>query len=478
MFTPDVEELLKRFNIEKPNEQFEFGPVTPTPESSPDPLNKVEFDVPLLPLVTRLEDEATKVQDILDIISDTADELSVPVAAEEAGFLGQSITTRDYLKSFEATDEQDPLRHRKQQTFEQGVLGVYGDNPHWPVLMAGDLLDVRNTLLSARDMIEGKLLGDQEVTAASGGNAWRGRVLNSDLIHVHEQMILASEQVRFKVAQSVFTMNLSFNCGMLDHIMALGLTSQVEKIRPNLVKINSLLKNLRSIFVHSQLLLTGEFTRSRQAVLNIVESAILDRLINILVVKLSSTIDGLVNPVLDALEHGIGNGAITEILTDETSHQIASVLGGTIQAIVGQYKGVAADLIRQHSRKTKHQLDNLQFLGERNIVGRWIVHIDQVTTTIERVLTDLNLTQTLASEVIARALKPPSPPNLPILQKFLAHPELSQAQNLALKVRTMGITPQLAGPPVVPYFGAGPQLPDPDPAFGVGSVNPAALNKQ
>jgi hypothetical protein len=476
MFTPDVDGLLKRFDIEKPNEQFEFGPVAPDPVSSPDPLNKTEFEVPVLPIVTRLEQEATKVQDILDILSSTADELSVPVPLEEIGFIGQSVTTRDYLKSLEASDTEDPFRQRKQQAYEWGVMSTYGDNPHWPVLMTSDLIDIRNTLLNSRDMIEGRLLADQEVRAADGGNAWKGSVLNSDLIHVHESMILASEQVRFKVAQTVFTMNFSLKGAMLDHLLSLALDPQIERLRPNLVKIDSFLRQIRSLLTHSQMLLAFEYQRTRQSILNIVETAIVDRLIQILVVKLSGVMDSLVNPVIHSLENGLGNGPITQILTDDVSHQLVSVVGGTIEAIVSQYKGVAADLLRQHTKKTNLQLDKLQSLGERNVVGRWILHIDQVTTVIEKALTDLNLTRQLSAELIQRAISPPAAPNHPTYQQFLSHPELSQARDQNFKLRTLGITPGLIEPSFVPFSGEGQNLADS--VFGGGSVNPKALNSQ
>lgn len=475
MFTPDVEKLLKRFEITKPVEQFEVGPVPPNPDIVPEPLNKTDFDTPTLPLVVRLEDEATKVQDILDIINDTAEEISVPVPPEESGFLGQTITTKDYIRSLEATDEEDPLRLKKQQTFEHGVLSNYGYDPHWTLLMSSDLIDIRNTLLSSKDMIEGRLLADQEIAAASGGNKWKDSVLNSDLIHVHEQMILASEQVRFKVAQTVFTLNISLPASDLDSLLSLAVDPAVAAIKPALNEILSFLRNARSILIHSQLLLAFEYKRTREAIINIIESAIIDRMLNILVVKLSDLVNQVASPVLDSMENIFGNGPIEKILNKEVSQQFVSVLGGTIQAIVLQYKGIAADILREHSQKTGMQLGKLQALGERNIVGRWVVHIDQVITIVEKALNEVNLSKELAAQVIKRAVHPPSPPDLPILKRFLDHPELSQAKDLDMRVRSLGITPQLAGPPAVPFYGLDAP---PQPQFGIGDVNPQSLNNQ
>jgi hypothetical protein len=475
MFTPDIEALLRRHRIEKPTEQFEFGSVPADPTVPPDPLNKADFDTPLLPLVVRLEDEAARVQEIIDIIIDTADEITVPTPPEEATFLGDVVSTQDYLRSLEVTDEEDPFRQRKQQSFEWGVLNTYGDNPHWPILMAADLIDIRNTLLNARDVIEGSLLVQAQVIAASGGNGWKTEVLNSDLTQVHEQMILSSAQVRFKVAQSVFTMSTSFSVADLDRLLGLAIDPAAERIRPNLIKILSFLRNTRKILKHSQLLQAGEYQRTRDAILNIVQAAIIDRLINILVVRLSNTVNNLADPLLTALEDGFGDGPLLDILTDDVGQQLVSVIGGTIQAIVGQYKGIVADLLRENQRKSQLQLDKLQYLGERNTVGRWITHIDQVILTLEKLLVDVTLSQNLAAATISRAIQPPPPSNLPILQRFLEHPELSQAQNLALKVRSYGITPQLAGPAFIPYDGA---TQGSDAAFGYGDVNPSSITNR
>lgn len=477
-FNPNVEEVLKRFTITKPNEQFEVGPVAPDPTSAPDPLDKSEFDTPDLPIVNRLEDEAARVQEILDIITSSVDEITVPVPLEDAPFIGATVSTKDYLAALESNDSADPLRGRKIEHFEWGVLTTYGDNPHWPVLMSSDLIDIRNTLLNASDMIEGRLLSDSQTAGASGSNQWKTDLLNSDLIHVHESIILASAQVRFKVAQSVFTLKTSFTGGDVDRLLGLAIDPVVENIRPNIISLISWLKTTRCLLTHGQLIVALEYIRSRDAVLNIIETAIIDRLLNIVVVKLSNSIAQLVNPMLDALENGIGQGPLQDILTDDIGTQLVNVIGGVTNAIVSQYKNMAADLLREHNKKTHMQLDKLQFLGERNTIGRWITHIDQMITILQRLLSDFNLSREIAANAINNAIKPPPPPNLTLLQRFLDHPELSQAQNIDLKIRSYGITPQLEGPPVVPFFGEMPEGPLPSPSFGVGDVNPSSVSNR
>src|SRR6266576_2575650 len=104
IFNPNIEDLLRKKNISKPNETFEVGVISADPTETPLPLNHNEFTNPQESLLKRLETEAAKIQDIINIITDTASELSVPTPAEDQPFIGTTISTTEYLKSLETTE--------------------------------------------------------------------------------------------------------------------------------------------------------------------------------------------------------------------------------------------------------------------------------------------------------------------------------------------------------------------------------------
>lgn len=470
-FKPDVESLLQRFKIDKPNETFEFGPVAPDPTEIPTAQNKTDFLVPQQPLLVRLEDEASKVQDIIDIINDTASQISVPVPQEHVPFIGTTVTTKDYLGSLETTSEQDPNRLQKQQHFEWGVLTSAGDTAHWPTLLAPDLIDIRNSLLSARDTVAGTILSG--TPNSSGGNNWSTSVMNSDLTQVHESLIQTSQKYRFKAAQTVFTYGSSLDSQFLNSTLVPALQREASQIRPVLIEIISFLTNLRNILAaQTQLLLAFEFVRAREALLNVLESSIISNLTNILVVKLSNIVSSIANPILNTLQTGIKHsGSLIDKATDEVSRQLISIVGGTIQAMVLQYKMTAADLIRENNNKSNIQLSKLQSLGERSTVGRWITHLDQIITTLQKAVSNPNLSLQVVSRSVVDATNAPITPNFSIIQRFLDHPQLSQAANIPFPVRTVGIAPT-EPPPIIPFFNEGPQSPTQQPIYGSSDVNP------
>src|SRR5581483_3500592 len=285
-FQPDVDALLQRFTIQKPNETFEVGPVAPDPQSSPSPLGKSAFTVPDQPQSQRLQDEAAKVQDIIDILKDTAPQIAVPVPPEEQPFLGTSITSNDYIASLENSDD---LAQRKQQHFEAGVLSQQGDNPNWPILMLKDLVGTRNSLLSARDLSQGALLTAPVLgtVASNGVESWKSSLMQSDLSSVYDQAIQSSGKLRFKVAQTVFTLNASLQGSLVESLLTSTIDPQIEKIKPNISSLLDFLTKVRSLFTYSQLLLSREHVRSGQELLNALESEVIQKILNVLVVKLS-----------------------------------------------------------------------------------------------------------------------------------------------------------------------------------------------
>ena len=466
-FVPDVDSLLKRRIITKPQETFEVGPVPPNPVESVPTTPKTEFSIPQQPISKRLETEAAKVQDIINILIDTSSEVSVPVPEEDQPFIGATISTTDYLKSLEATDDEDPLKHKKQSAYEWGVVNDTGDTPHWPILVIPDLIDIRNSLLSSRDTIEGKTTGTSTVVNTE---TWSSDVTDSDLRHVYENSIHNSSVHRFRLAQAIYTFNANLNGGLIDHILDQVLQKEVAEVRKTLQDIIGFLNTARSLLTHSQLILSFEFQRSRGSVLNSIENSIISQLTHILVTKLSKTVDGLVSPLFNTLENGLGSGSLLDHLPDDVSRQFVSMLAGTSQAIVGQYKKTAADLLRSSNNKHSGQLDNLQYLGERNVASRWIKQIDHMVSVLKKLQSSTTLSPTLIKDSVNSAKATLPSPILSLLSRFDSHPELSQASNIPLEVRTIGKIFAPA-PSVIPTFGT--DLPPNDAQFDFDNTNPA-----
>jgi hypothetical protein len=465
MFEPDVEGLLERYTIEKPHEEFQVAPVTPDPEGLPPSLDKTTFLEPEVPLTQQLREEAARVQELLDLVIETAEPVEVDVPPEDRSFLGDKITAQDYFAAVESDDQQDPNAHRKRHHFELGMLTGCGNNPHWPILASSDLVYLRNTLLNAVDTVEGKILPQAQT---SGSAKWTQAALGSHLSDVQREMIVASAQYRFKFAQTVFTMRGSLKGSLLENTLSLALDPQVERIRPLLKEIVGWLRGIRLILCHSQLNLTFEYVQMREALLGMIETAIVDRLINILTVRLSRVASDLVEPVLDKLERGFGNGPIADLISDEVSRDLVTVIGSTMIDLVNRYKLIAAELLKQNAKRRDAMLDKLQFLGERNTVGRWIVHLDQAILVIEKALSEINLSRDIAEQVLVSVLQPPNPTNSKLLDRVSTHPELSTAQSIPFAVRSLD-SPDKPLPPLV----LAPDNPEgTSPSYGDRNVNP------
>jgi hypothetical protein len=151
------------------------------------------------------------------------------------------------------------------------------------------------------------------------------------------------------------------------------------------------------------------------------------------------------------------------LLGDEVSKSVATTVSSTVLAISNQYKLAAADLLRATEKERDMRLDKLQVLGERNTVGRWVVHLDKVILQIEQVLNQVNLSRTIAQEFVNSSLTPPPPPESKILNRFEQHPELSQVKNLEFTMRR--VEPKPVAPVVTPFAGEGPQVDATQPAF-------------
>jgi hypothetical protein len=439
MFTPDVEKLLRRPKIEKPQE--EFAPRLGTEEIRPADLGEGESLPPVTldttpQLVQELFEEAARVQELIDLVTSTAEEAEVTVPAEHQATLGEKISTQQYLESLQ--DPDNPNSQNLRQQYEWGLLrSERPGSTAWAILTLDDLHQLRSNLLNAAGIVEGTLLAATELT--SGGPSWATDVLASHSAAVHRNLKDGAAQYRFQFLRSIYTAYGGLGGELFDGLLDTVTHVPEQELRQTLRGLKEKLLLLRRIFAHAQLLHGFEYFNLRDALTGLVEKAVLQQLLHGVTTVLGKATREIVAPILHFFEEGFQGHRPIERLGDRASQAIAQVVAGTCSSLVNHYNDLGADLLRSLDKENKARLQKLHVLGERNLVGRWIEHLDQALALIDQALVAPSLTAEIARDLAGRVKPNPPPPRSALLEATRDHPDLTAVRAAPLEVR--GVPP-------------------------------------
>jgi hypothetical protein len=418
LFNPDLDALLRSVEITKPQEEFELSPprIELADENIPVEQSPLE---PLPTLGERLAAEAASLQEFHDLIVETAEPAIFPVPDEEKYLLGDRITTDDYLQSIGSDDHK---ARRMRNLFEQSLLGGCGSHPGWPIVALPDLAQLRDTLLGAADLVEGRLLAATPIASTVHTAAITG----SHVAVVHDELIQSARSYRAMLARSILAGRNGLGDQFLRQLTLPVLSSGLAELRPLLKKLRSVLQLFRAVLCKAQLFRLLNYSQLRDALLAVLVEAIVRQLLDALVAALSEVQQKLVAPVLDLFENGFAGSPFLQIVGDEIGRQFGSVVGATLVGLTRQYTDLAADLIRAVQKERDLRLAKLQILGERNVVGRWIQHLDQGISVIDRALLDASLAEGAVRRLSDQLLKPLAHPVSRVYARVSEHPSYEE----------------------------------------------------
>lgn len=410
---PHIEDLLKRPDIQKPAEEF----IVPPPEPAVLPFPEVSTLPPVSTVaasaaVQSLLDESNQIQNLIDLVTSSIDEVEVAVPETEASLIGDSITTRQYIDALQA-DPSDPNASRVTKSYEQAILDSPGE--HWPILALRDMFDIRDTLRTTAGIMTGTALAATNIT--SGGVDWALAAVNSHLSNLQETLLQNSVQFRAKFLHATLTLNLDLQGQFLETLLNPLLSSVEQDIKENLRQLRSLLVTLRDVFGFSLYFRAVEFSQIRDAVENAVTAHLVRSALQTLVVLLSRATQNLIHPIIDFLENGFkGSGPLTRA-TDKVTQQVAGVVVDAVGALTSYYSSIASDLIRGQQKKSNISLDKLQVLGEHSTTSRWIRHIEEAIKIIDVALARASLTKEVAAQVANSIRKGVAPSTSKVLEQ-------------------------------------------------------------
>jgi hypothetical protein len=408
-FRPDVEELIRKRTVVKPEEEFVLPPLPPDPPVDPQTQRTsyaAEVEEPTL--FEQLVQEAEEVEELLRIIEDTAEEVSVPVSLEEEQLLvGERITARDYLETFRGAGNQHDMLRRDR--FERGILSTPGEDRHWSILAYPDLVGIREELLLAARTFEGRELVEQGFANPATSGKLQQELARSQLAEIARATIDASRNQRSLFVQATNTFRAQLPNALLQHLISPLVGKNLEKSRQNLLDLLQALTLFRSLLSHAQLLRTFRYFHFRQHLFSLVEQKALEHLSQAALAILHRVNSELVRPVLGVLERSINGTPLLELLTDTGSQVVVGAMTDALDDLTGRFNDLAAELLQGVEERRSKRLEKLQQLGERSTVGRWIAHLDRAIGIVRAALNTSQITSSLAqglSEQIMARLDP------------------------------------------------------------------------
>jgi hypothetical protein len=361
------------------------------------------------------------VAELLAILTETAEEIEVPVPPELQGQLGPRLTTRDYL---EAQGKGDARSHRVREQFEREALTGCGLHLGAPVLLIPDLAYFRDTLLSAASVTEGIIVAG--TTRTSGDPRW-GQDAAQALHGYHQTLLTDSQQYRSHVAHAIFQFYGDLRGQFLTQMFTPAMNAPLEELRARVAELLQLLELLRAFLCHAQLLELLKYQQVRQLLRNALSELVLTQLTQLLAVMLRRVQDTLTRPILAYLTQDSADGLDPlELLGDTVSREFVSVLGETTLWVQGHYTKRVAELLRKIHAQNRQAQQAAQGLGKHGQLGRWMQHLDEairLCRTLQSVPTEqigLHLTR-----FVTRPLQRPTTALLSRLEK---HPEYGSAQ--------------------------------------------------
>ena len=448
VFGPDVEKIIKRPKIEKPQEEF----LLPTPAGDPEqPVRETpsveEITQDDLTLAEALYNEAGNLQELIDIVIETAEPFSVQVPTSDQRLLGDTITTDDYINSI---GSDSPRAHKTRQRFEWELLGGCGSNTGWSILALPDMNNLKHRLVNAALVVEGKMLvatTDRNAPSGAIKPNWTQEASESHLKGVSQSLIDSSTTYRLKFAQSLYTFNSDFRSKLITQMVSPLLSRDIRRARETLKDLLDILQKIRSVLCHAQLFLAFEYFSVRDALLSLIKQEIIETGLSMVIVLLSKIMEQLTKPIInffDDVERG-GN-LFEQVAGDAASEAILGVIGSTVSSLIRQYNDFAADVIRAVEQESDTRLQKLQALGERNVVGKWIQHLDKAILQIQRALETQVVSREIATQLVDQILVPPTAKKPKVAERVQTTFPYSELGNIPFFMRTMPFTPDSDAP--------------------------------
>jgi hypothetical protein len=398
MLRPDVEALLKRPRIEKPEEEFLLPGPLPEPGTASESLPPPQV-AERLPVADQIVQEAAQLSLWLDLITRFAPPVTVPVPPEHQAALGATVSTAQYLASVADPAPDPPARAAQsvqQQLFETAVLTHPGGHDMWLPLVVRDLTEMRDELMTTVTGVEAAF---QQANQAPSALPVSGADPHLDAVH---QTLLEQSQL---YRAHLFNTTLSFRQGLVEttagKLLAPLLEAPLDRLRPVAQDLIRELTTVRAMLSHAQLLLSLEHFRLRDSLFGLLKEQLLEKLLQMAVGMLGRAQSTLVRPVLATLERlEPAAHSLAGSVENQAGEALGRMLSHTMLALEQQYLDLAADLVRSLQKKGGLRLQKLQTLGERTTVGQWVGHLDQMITELRHFLAQPAMARTAADSLV------------------------------------------------------------------------------
>lgn len=441
LFNPDIEKILKRTRIEKPQEEFILAnpPAQLQKEISQEDLLKSIEQKPL-ELIDKLNEEAANVQELIDILVETAEDITIEIPEEDQQLIGEKINTQDYLVALDNIEkgENEHIARRTVEHFEWGVLqDTNTENTNWTLLALTDFRQLRKELVSAVGILEGSLLENTQLT--TGGVTWTGDAVFSHLNKVHKGLIQSSVDFRFKFFNSTRSINIDLKSALFEGLIKPITRAEEARIRRVLNDLDEALDNIKNVLKTAHLVRNLEFVQVRDALTALVTRELVKHLVSTLTALLSRFVRRVVDPVLDLFTKGFEDSGPLGLIGDQISNQIGFIIADSIDVLLDQYNGLAAELLRELDKESQSRLLKLQVLGERSVISRYIAHIDKARALIDRALKELNLSKEVMDRLFGNITAKQAPPETKVMKRLKEREDYQANSADTFTVRTSDV---------------------------------------
>jgi hypothetical protein len=435
----NFEQLLKRPRVEKPNEEFELPP--PEPVVRPD-IPEVGSETPAaLPnLIEELYDEAARMQELYQLVVETAEPVEVPVPVQDQPLLGQVITSADYIHHLK---DRSPKGKRLRQTFEDGILqqSGCGVSPHWPLLTSGRMLSFQDGLIGAAQALEGGLLAGVEQDIAQDAARKRAEAPSDPSAQINRALIDQSRIYRSKFAQTLGTFATDLSGDVFRCLFAPANLHALTEIRPMLTEIRSTLYLLKQWLCTAMLLRLFEYQKVRDALQTLLDQMLFEMFLQALSLLVERAQSAVIDPLLSKLTGPVMTSHpecdLLAMVGSRAARTLSETIYGSIWSVTNYYNEILSDILRESQNRTRGALDELQVLGERNSIGRWILHLEEAIQMCDQILNSvgsLDRAQEILNRFVRRSL--PST-NSALYTRAVNHPEYQDAVQSGFQFRML-----------------------------------------
>lgn len=429
----DLSEIIEKFSIELPNEEFAPEPFNDELVSVPIP----DPPVPLISLSEQIIQELDHLQELIELIEDTADDFTATIPPE-LEFLSSTLNTAQYLEIKRSRNNASrPLVNQ----FDRSLISGCGLPNAWPVLTLDPLRALQDSLTQTLQVIQGQLYqptldSNPYRNYPSGRSSTTNNSIPSDwevtatkyLNQLAITQISTSTQYRGKFAITVASMGSSLSNGLLEYFFKPALQSDLNDIVSALHKVRDILVKVRQMLCVGMALQALRLLAVRDAFQRILRAIIQQAIVSQLAVLFNKTLDTVVNSLLSTFEsHSDDKQDIGDLVGDVVAEQLSFFLADAVQNVTGYSNRLVASVIRQSQEQSRKALSELSLLEHRVRVSRWIQHMDQGIILCNTLISGIesgNLLRGAINQFISSSIVEPSSK---LYQRMKTHPQYENA---------------------------------------------------